>query len=136
MAGDSYTGVDNTRHLMNEVSVIVSPCAWVHLMAQTTSPPQARGILILENNNICVHLTLSWSVEILLKCLTLNSATMANLYFGQQLTIIFTGCIWRGEGQFVPSFQIFCFRTISDPLDHAMNLQGMVLVQIFPVLCM
>jgi hypothetical protein len=94
MVDDSYTGVENRRHLMNEVSLIVSPCAW----------------------------TLSWSVEILLKCLTLNSATMANLYFGQQLTIIFTGCIWRGEGQFVPSFQIFCFRTISDPLDHAMNL--------------
>jgi hypothetical protein len=27
MAGDSYTDVDNSRHLMNEVSVIVSPCA-------------------------------------------------------------------------------------------------------------
>jgi hypothetical protein len=136
MAGDSYTGVDNSQHLMNEVSVIVSSCVWVHLMAQTFSPPRARGILILENNNICVHLTLSWSVEILLKCLTLNSSNDGKSVLRTATNNHIYWMHMERRRSVCTIIADFCFRTISDPLDHAMNLQGMVLVQIFPVLYM
>jgi hypothetical protein len=60
------------------------------------SPPQERGILILEKEQ---HFQVPFDTFLVggdtAQVSELNSAMMTKLYFGHRLTTIFTGCIWR-----------------------------------------
>jgi hypothetical protein len=95
MAVVSYAGVDNGQHLENEASVIL--CMWVHLMAQTDLLPSTSTWNSYPGKQ--QHFQGPFDTFLVggdtAQVSELNSATMANLYFGQQLTTIFTGCIWR-----------------------------------------